>query len=131
MRLNKIFELDCAHFLPKYNGKCERLHGHTYRVIVSIRGDVDPESGLVMDFTEMKKIFKDRIYKKLDHTLLNDFISNPSAENISIWIWNELKDFMPICKITVYETPTSYAEYEGEYHLPDKANFLVKLLGTV
>ena len=92
MKLSKIFYLDCAHFLPKYKGKCEKMHGHTYKVVVTVEGEVDEETGLVMDFVEMKKIFDENVDSKLDHTLLNDTIENPSAENLAIWIWKELKD---------------------------------------
>lgn len=113
MKLSKIFYLDCAHYLPKYKGKCESLHGHTYKVIVTIEGPVNQETGLVMDFVEMKQIFKEEVDARLDHKLLNDVMENPSAENMAIWIWNALKKKMPLAKITIYESPTSFAEYEG------------------
>jgi 6-pyruvoyltetrahydropterin/6-carboxytetrahydropterin synthase len=80
---------------------------------VTVEGPVDEETGLVMDFAEMKKIFLEEVDSKLDHKLLNDIMENPSAENLVIWIWKALEKKMPISKITVYENENSFAEYEG------------------
>lgn len=89
--ITKIFTFAAAHFLTKYHGKCENLHGHNYKLEITVKGPVF-ENGLLVDFSILKKIVKEKILNKLDHRNLNDFFPNPSAENIAIWIWNELKN---------------------------------------
>lgn len=113
MKLCKEFTFDAAHFLKNYKGKCENLHGHTYRLRVVLDGPVQ-ENGLVMDFVELKAVVKSKVIDKLDHTHLNDTIDQSSAENIAIWIWNELKDDLPLLtEVWVWETADSFAIYEG------------------
>lgn len=110
----KEFTFDAAHFLTNYKGKCERLHGHTYKLQVMVKGPVQ-ENGMLMDFIELKKIVNKKVIDRLDHSNLNDTIEQSSAENISIWIWNELKDDLPhLHEIRVWETPTSFVIYNGE-----------------
>ncbi len=115
MFVTKEFKFDAAHFLTDYHGKCEKLHGHTYKLHVTVKGDVK-EDGMVMDFVELKKIVNERVISKLDHSLLNDTIDNPSAENIAIWIWNRLKDISgaKLYEIKVWETDTSFVTYRAE-----------------
>lgn len=91
MQVTKEFTFDSAHFLPRYYGKCEKMHGHTYRLLVTVEGEVG-ENGLVIDFVILKKIVKERVLNKLDHQVLNDVLDVPSAENTAIWIWNQLFD---------------------------------------
>jgi 6-pyruvoyltetrahydropterin/6-carboxytetrahydropterin synthase len=62
----KEFEFDAAHYLPEYNGKCERLHGHTYKLVVKVEGTPDKE-GMVIDFIRLKNIVKEEVLSKLDH----------------------------------------------------------------
>lgn len=78
---------DSAHFLPNYKGKCKKLHGHTYQVIVKVAGEV--KDGMVIDFSILKKELS-KVINKLDHTLLNNIIENPTAENIAWYIKSEL-----------------------------------------
>lgn len=91
MFVTKEFTFDAAHFLPNYYGKCEKLHGHTYRLQVTVEGAVG-SNGLVMDFVLLKRIVKKQVLDKLDHQFINDVISISSAENTAIWIWNQLAD---------------------------------------
>ncbi len=91
MKVTKEFRFDSAHFLPNYYGKCERMHGHTYKLQVTVEGPVG-ENGLVIDFVILKKIVKKNVLKKLDHHLLNDIVEIPSAENMTLWIWEQLVD---------------------------------------
>lgn len=86
----KEFEFDAAHYLPEYNGKCERLHGHTYKLVVKVEGTPDKE-GMVIDFIRLKNIVKEEVLSKLDHACLNDILKQPSAENISVWVWQRLQ----------------------------------------
>ncbi len=96
LKVSKHFDFEAAHFLPHYHGKCERLHGHSYKLIVTVEGEVDPHSGMVIDFVILKKIVKERIIEKLDHYLLNDFMENPTAENTVVWMWEQLTPFSEI-----------------------------------
>lgn len=117
MILIKEFEFDAAHNLIHYHGKCERLHGHTYKLVVKLEGEPDKE-GMIYDFVELKKLVKERVVDKFDHAYINDFLPQPTAENIAIFIWNELKDVLKkdnskLYEIEVWETKTSGIVYRG------------------
>ena len=111
MLLCKDFTFDAAHNLVNYHGKCERLHGHTYRLRVVLEGRPDAE-GMIMDFLELKDIVKECVLSRLDHAYLNDIIPQPSAENIALWVWGELeekvkRDNCGLYEVHVWETATS------------------------
>ncbi|MEG0641652.1 MAG: 6-carboxytetrahydropterin synthase QueD [Clostridium sp.] len=117
MILIKEFEFDAAHNLVRYHGKCERLHGHTYKLIVKIEGEPGEED-MVFDFVELKRIVKTKVIDKLDHYYLNDIIEQPTAENIAKFVWNELveelkRDNCGLCEIEIWETKTSGLIYRG------------------
>lgn len=117
MILIKEFEFDAAHNLIHYHGKCEKLHGHTYKLVVKLQGEPDSE-GMVFDFVELKKLVKERIIDKFDHAYLNDIIAQPTAENIAVYTWNELKDALDrdncsLFEVEVWETKTSGIIYRG------------------
>ncbi len=78
-----------AHFLPNYHGKCENLHGHNWKVEVALSSS-KLENGMVVDFKLLKKWLKE-ILNSLDHTLINDLIENPTAENIADFISQQLE----------------------------------------
>ena len=116
MLITKEFTFDSAHFLTNYHGKCEKMHGHTYKMHVTIRGEVKGD-GMVYDFVELKKLVRNKVVDKLDHALLNDFIKNPSAENIAIWAWKQLKDNIKgadLYEVKIWETSTSFVTYRGK-----------------
>lgn len=117
MNIFKIFTLEAAHRLPNVpdGHKCSRLHGHSFRVELHINGPVDPHSGWVMDFAEVKRIFKP-LYEQLDHHYLNDIegLENPTSENLAIWIWNQTQPLMPLLsEVVVHETCTAGSRYSG------------------
>lgn len=114
MLVTKQFTFDSAHFLPHYHGKCEKLHGHTYTLHITVKADIDQKSGIAFDFTELKNIVKQEILSVLDHAMLNDIIPIPSAENIAVWIWGKLQTKLPLYEIKVWETETSFVTYRGE-----------------
>ena len=89
MEVTKIFTFDSAHFLTQYYGKCEKIHGHTYKLEVTIEGDVQ-DNGLVLDFIILKRVVNKHVISKIDHMNLNDILENPSSENLVIWIWKNL-----------------------------------------
>ena len=81
-----------AHFLKDYNGKCENLHGHNYKVFAHVKGTELNEGGMLLDFSLLNKVLKS-VCKELDHTNLNDmeiFMNNPSAERIAMYIFNQI-----------------------------------------
>jgi len=104
-------------------GKCSNpnFHGHNYELIVSLTGQVDPDTGYVFDIGKLKNIIKSEIEDYLDHKNLNldidEFSSlNPTAENIAILIYNRLIKYFEEnykLKITLYETPRNFVEYSG------------------
>lgn len=91
MFVTKIFTFDAAHKLTDYYGKCERLHGHTYKLEVTLEGDVQ-SNGMVIDFVVLKRVVKKHVIDKVDHQYLNDVIENPSAERVVMWMWGQLKN---------------------------------------
>lgn len=118
-----------AHFLRDYNGKCENLHGHNYKVYAHVRGEVLNEGGMLLDFTKLKGALR-KVIAELDHTNLNDisyFDQNPSAERIAMYIyeniikllsdegvdlfWSQGKKTAWLYAIDVFETETSRARY--------------------
>ncbi len=112
MLVTKEIEFDAAHFLPHYHGKCERLHGHTFKLAVTLHGKVNPD-GMVFDFVRLKDLMTERIFQKLDHRCLNDIMPNPSAENIALWSWHQLRE-LPIREIRVWETSSCYVVATAE-----------------
>lgn len=104
--------------------KCSNphYHGHNYELIVSLTGEVDKETGYVFDLGKLKNLIRDEIEETLDHKNLNIDVEafkeiNPTAENISIFIYNRLRPFIPShleMEITLYETPRNFVSYSGE-----------------
>ena len=111
MLLSKEFVFDAAHNLIHYHGKCENLHGHTYRLKVVLEGQPDSE-GMIMDFVELSRIVKELVISRLDHAYINEIIEQPSAENIALWIWDQLDDNLlrnncSLYEVHLWETATS------------------------
>ena len=117
MEIYKEFTFESAHRLPHVveGHKCGRLHGHSFMVRVSVSGDLDPNTGWIMDYAEIKQHFQP-IYEQLDHHYLNDIegLENPTSEVIARWIWNKLKLSLPnLSEILIKETCTSGCIYRG------------------
>lgn len=111
MTISKEFSFAAAHALPFHKGKCKYLHGHEWRLKVSITGPIN-ETGMVMDFTDLKNSVKQSVIDKLDHSYINALLFNPTAENMVEYIWNCLQyegGLKGISKIVLWETPTSHA----------------------
>ena len=114
----KEFDFDAAHFLPNYTGKWEHLHGHTYKLVVKVEGTPDHE-GMVLDFVRFKNLVKELVVSKLDHAFINDILPQPSAENIAVWVWQQLEAPLHgpnyhLFEVEVWETKTSGIIYRGE-----------------
>lgn len=117
MEIFKEFTFEAAHRLPNVRPghKCGRLHGHSFRVEVHVRGDVDAQSGWVLDFADIKEAYKP-LFEQLDHNYLNEIegLSNPTSEVLAKWIWSHLQPALPsLSKIVVRETCTSGCVYGG------------------
>ncbi|MFB7637968.1 6-carboxytetrahydropterin synthase QueD [Peribacillus butanolivorans] len=122
--VSKEFTFDAAHHLHDYEGKCKNLHGHTYRVIFGLSGYTDSR-GLMIDFGDIKEIWKNEIEIHLDHRYLNETLPlmNTTAENMVVWIYEKMAEAL-LAKnyegarvefVRLYETPTSYAEARREW----------------
>jgi 6-pyruvoyltetrahydropterin/6-carboxytetrahydropterin synthase len=118
MDIFKEFTFEAAHRLPHVppEHKCRRLHGHSFRVEIHVRGDVDPETGWVMDFADLKRAFQP-LYDQLDHNYLNEIegLENPTSEVLARWVWQQLRPRLPgLSQVLVRETCTSGCIYRGE-----------------
>lgn len=113
----KVFIIEAAHLLPNVpdGHKCARLHGHSFRVEIHLRGEPDAKLGWVMDFAEVKAAFAP-IHDALDHRYLNDVqgLENPTSERLAAWIWEHLRPSLPLLhEVVVHETCTAGARYRG------------------
>jgi len=119
--LTKQFHFEAAHQLPNHRGKCARLHGHSYRLEVSVRGPINPargasDDGMVLDLDEIKHIVQAAVISQVDHYNLNDLIDGPTtAERIAHWIWDRLEQVSPafaelLWRVRLWETATGYVE---------------------
>ncbi len=117
MYIFKAFQFEAAHYLPNVpNGhKCGNLHGHTYRVELCLRGDIDPQLGWFIDFSAVADVCK-ILHKELDHRCLNEVMFNPTSENLAIWIWGKVVDIFcdTLYSVSVSETCSSRVVYMGE-----------------
>lgn len=102
MYITKEFVFDSAHNLVDYHGKCEDLHGHTFKLSVTLEGSPS-EDGMIIDFADLKKIIQDNIIALLDHKYLNNIFKNPTIENICIWIFDKLSAILKSEKYSLYE----------------------------
>ena len=109
------FMFSAAHRLPFYDGPCFRPHGHNYKLLVTVERQVDPKTGFVMDFEDLRKHVWEHALQRCDHHDLNEILENPTAENIVVWIWNELKPGLAGLKeLKLYETDEYSVRYTGE-----------------
>jgi 6-pyruvoyltetrahydropterin/6-carboxytetrahydropterin synthase len=113
----RAFTIEAAHRLPNVpvGHKCARLHGHSFRIELHVSGQVDPHTGWVMDFAELKAAFQ-QIFDRLDHRYLNeiDGLENPTSENLARWIWQQKPRLPLLSKVAIHETCTSGCEYSGK-----------------
>ncbi len=118
MTVFKEFSFEAAHLLPNVppGHKCRRLHGHSFRSEVHVRGPVEAGSGWVIDFADIAQAFAP-LHEQLDHHYLNEIegLENPTSENLARWMWQRLEPRLAgLCRIVVRETCTSGCVYEGE-----------------
>jgi 6-pyruvoyltetrahydropterin/6-carboxytetrahydropterin synthase len=122
--LEKKFTFEAAHKLPNHDGKCARLHGHSWVGVVRVVGTalkkVGPKSGMVMDYASIKSVLQPIIDEYLDHRYLNETlgkdadIENPTSEEIARWLYEKLWGIIPgVESVTIEETCTSSCTYIG------------------
>ena len=103
-------------------GGCYNRHGHNYDLEVTVEGEVDPETGYVIDLGDLKRRLHEIVVDDVDHRFLNDEVGwlegvNPTAENLVVQIWKRLHgqlDGLRLVNVKLWETPRNIAEYKGE-----------------
>ncbi|MDD8045198.1 MAG: 6-carboxytetrahydropterin synthase QueD [Verrucomicrobiota bacterium] len=117
MELIKEFRFEAAHRLPMVpeGHKCARLHGHSFRFEIHVRGPVDPRSGWLIDYGEISDAVRP-VRKELDHQYLNEIpgLENPTSEVLAAWIWARVKPKLPnLSAVVVEETCTARCVFRG------------------
>ena len=125
--IGKEFRFEASHQLPNHDGKCARLHGHSWRGVIYVAGDklvnYGAKQDMIMDFGDIKKYLKPLIDNYLDHYHLNDTtgLANPTSEAIARWIYEQLEDkIIGLVAVRIDETCTSQCIYSK-----GKSNFLM------
>ncbi len=118
VRLTRDFTFEAAHLLPQApeGHKCRRLHGHSFKVEVTVEGPVDPATGWLIDYGDIKNAVEP-IREELDHRYLNEIagLANATSEILCDWIWRRLKPRLPsLVRVTIHETCEARCEYEGK-----------------
>jgi len=117
VRLIREIRFEAAHRLPQVPAghKCARLHGHSFKVELSIYGPVNPKTGWLIDFGTIDELFAP-IHDQLDHNYLNDIpgLENPTSEILAHWLWHKIKPSLPeLERVIVHETCDARCEYDG------------------
>lgn len=123
LTVTKIFHFEAAHSLPDYKGACHNLHGHSYKLEVTVGGRVQAQGekkGMIIDFKDLKSVVHKFILNKLDHSNLNEMFDNPTAEDMVRYIGNVLypvfkSEALELVRVRLWETNDSYAEYTPEF----------------
>jgi 6-pyruvoyltetrahydropterin/6-carboxytetrahydropterin synthase len=115
--LVRDYAFEAAHFLPRVpeSHKCRRMHGHSYKVRVTLVGPIDPELGWLVDFSALDEIV-DPIVREIDHRVLNEIagLDNPTSELLAVWLWRRVSAAMPhLVEIEVAETADSRCAFRG------------------
>ena len=117
VELVRTFRFDAAHNLTSVcdDHKCSKIHGHGYKVDIHLAGNVDPATGWLMDYHQLKSAVQG-VIDSLDHKNLNDIegLENPTSENLAAYIWNQLIAALPeLSAVTVWESDQSRCVYRG------------------
>lgn len=117
-QLVRSYHFEAAHRLPRVppTHRCSRVHGHSYRVTVTLEGEIDPELGWLMDFADVDQVVTP-VIDRLDHQFLNEVpgLSNPTSELLAVWLWREIRPGLAglLVEIAVSETASSQCVYRG------------------
>ena len=108
--VTRSFRFEAAHQLPWHDGACRNLHGHSYRLEVTVEGPIG-EQGMVIDFADLKAAVNAKVIDRYDHRYLNDLLDNPTAELLATEIWKAVEAAdLAVCRIRLWETPDSFVE---------------------
>jgi 6-pyruvoyltetrahydropterin/6-carboxytetrahydropterin synthase len=108
--VSRTFHFEAAHQLPWHSGKCRQLHGHSYRLTVTVGGPLDP-NGIVIDFADLRAVVEREVVARYDHRYLNDLMDNPTAELIAQDIWKSLEaSGLALVGLQLWETADSMVE---------------------
>ncbi len=118
VELKKEFRFEAAHSLPRVppGHKCQRVHGHSYKIELHASGKVDPQTGWLVDYAVLDDAWAD-LHALLDHRLLNDVpgLENSTCENLALYIWKAVRPRVPqLSGVTVWETADACCTYRGE-----------------
>jgi 6-pyruvoyltetrahydropterin/6-carboxytetrahydropterin synthase len=118
-RLTKDFRFEAAHTLPSLpeDHKCRQMHGHSFKVEISIEGEVDPAIGWIYDHKLISNAMNP-LLEQLDHAYLNDIegLESPTIEIMAGWFWKKLAPQLPgLAEIVIFETPTARCSFKGEF----------------
>ncbi len=118
VRLTKDFQFEAAQTLPKAPAghKCRQMHGHSFKLEISVEGEVDGATGWFFDHAEITQAMRPML-DRLDHSYLNEIegLENPTIENMAAWFWKKLAPQLPgLAEIVIHETPTARCSYRGE-----------------
>ena len=112
--VTRTFTFEAAHQLPWHAGKCRRLHGHSYRLEVTVEGPIG-EHGIVVDFADIREAVERDVIARFDHQYLNDLIDNPTAEVIASEIWKTVEAAgLDVSRIRLWETADSFVDVERD-----------------
>ena len=108
--VTRVFTFEAAHRLPWHAGKCRELHGHSYRLEVTVEGPVG-DHGIVVDFADIRAVVEREVVARYDHRYLNDLIDNPTAELVAGEIWKQIEAAgLAVSRVRLWETPDSFVE---------------------
>jgi 6-pyruvoyltetrahydropterin/6-carboxytetrahydropterin synthase len=108
--VTRSFTFEAAHQLPWHPGRCRNLHGHSYRLEVTVEGPVG-DRGIVVDFAEIKSVVRREVIERFDHQYLNDLLDNPTAELIAAEIWKAVESAdLAVTRIRLWETADCFVE---------------------
>lgn len=116
-KLQKDFRFEAAHFLPNHDGKCARLHGHSWKGTAVLEGDTliedGPKQGMLLDYSSVKAALEPLVEEHLDHFYLNDTVDPyPTSERVARWVFEKLKPSLPqLVAVIIEETCTARCEY--------------------
>jgi 6-pyruvoyltetrahydropterin/6-carboxytetrahydropterin synthase len=112
-RVTRNFSFEAAHQLEWHSGACKNLHGHSYRLAVTVAGPLTSD-GIVIDFADLSELVQREVIDRFDHTYLNDLLPNPTAELIAADIWERLTAAGAVLqRIVLWETENSSVEIEA------------------
>ena len=113
--LKQHFQIESARFLPHLpkNHPCAHMHGHSFKIVLTLQGDLDPKLGWLIDYNEITKVMSP-LLKQLDHQVLNNVpgLENPTTEHLTKWIFQNALQSLPILKsVTIMETTQTECSY--------------------